>query len=498
MTKFSALFDRLRLELILLFLLSALVVWGLPITGSLWLDELISFWIIKDSPQNVFYRAFEFQGQSPLYFLILWWTAQFNSEEWFLRLPSLIVGAFSIAIFFQVARNWLSREAAILATLLLLGMDRVHVALFSARPYSFALFSALAATFFLVRWIERRSVGSLVLYAVCMVMTYFFHYLFILIYCVHLLYVVLRRTTGADLRIVDFIIASCFIGIGLIPGLFQLVQLFGNKDVIDLSLALTSDSVTDAWFRTSTLIPAGVAILVGWLVAGGKVKSPQLQVVLFLTFWACMPPLLFYLLSRTIALSIFVDRYYLWYVPGFALLLGLSLDLLERKAARQLGLLIAWLLLVVVELGHFWHQEDWREAIRISRENVTPDTLVLAYPGLIESQDPRWLSDAGKSDYLLAPFSYYPLESRKILLPLNAEASNLKKYFQEFVLPQVKLHQKLVLLSLNLRTRDPLVPDRIIFAPEYYRRLLKNEGFASRSLGNFGLVSVYLLERIVE
>ena len=39
---------------------------------SLWIDETITYWVVKDGFRDLFYRAIHFQGQSPFYYLIVW------------------------------------------------------------------------------------------------------------------------------------------------------------------------------------------------------------------------------------------------------------------------------------------------------------------------------------------------------------------------------------------------------------------------------------------
>ena len=56
-------------------ILTAVVIfslWLMPLVSSLWLDELGTWWVVKDGAGDAVHRALTFHGQSPLYYLIVW------------------------------------------------------------------------------------------------------------------------------------------------------------------------------------------------------------------------------------------------------------------------------------------------------------------------------------------------------------------------------------------------------------------------------------------
>ena len=56
-------------------ILTAVVIvslWLMPLSSSLWLDELGTWWVVKDGAGDAIDRALTFHGQSPLYYLIVW------------------------------------------------------------------------------------------------------------------------------------------------------------------------------------------------------------------------------------------------------------------------------------------------------------------------------------------------------------------------------------------------------------------------------------------
>jgi hypothetical protein len=65
--------DRFQTSsIIALIVTTAGALWLRPITSSLWVDETITWWIIKDSLADVFHRAYTYQGQSVFYYPFEW------------------------------------------------------------------------------------------------------------------------------------------------------------------------------------------------------------------------------------------------------------------------------------------------------------------------------------------------------------------------------------------------------------------------------------------
>ena len=70
------------------------LVWIPSIGRSLWLDELISTWVIDDGFTTAIGRAQDYQASSPLYFGLLWlWAQIVGTDEVLLRLPSIVCAA---------------------------------------------------------------------------------------------------------------------------------------------------------------------------------------------------------------------------------------------------------------------------------------------------------------------------------------------------------------------------------------------------------------------
>ena len=89
------------------------------------------------------------------------------------------------------------------------------------------------------------------------------------------------------------------------------------------------------------------------------------------------------------------------------------------------------LFLAFGETQRTWRVEDWRAVSRLLRSEKSTAPVLVA-PGLVEADDVSWYGDAAKREYLLSPFSYYPVGAPLVLLPqhIGAEERDAEKYRQ--------------------------------------------------------------------
>jgi hypothetical protein len=92
--------------------------WLYPMASSLWLDELVTWWVIKDSLGDTIHRAYAFQGQTVVYYVFEWLLRHLSSQEWVLRAPSFIALVAAAYVLFRLAERMLDREFARLSVLL--------------------------------------------------------------------------------------------------------------------------------------------------------------------------------------------------------------------------------------------------------------------------------------------------------------------------------------------------------------------------------------------
>src|ERR1041384_8182196 len=77
--------------------------WLLPMRGSLWMDELGTYFVNKDGLHQTIERAWHIQGQTPLWYAIEWAVRSVGGKsEFVLRLPSLVAMSIALYLFYRL------------------------------------------------------------------------------------------------------------------------------------------------------------------------------------------------------------------------------------------------------------------------------------------------------------------------------------------------------------------------------------------------------------
>jgi hypothetical protein len=138
------------------------------------------------------------------------------------------------------------------------------------------------------------------------------------------------------------------------------------------------------------------------------------------------------------------------------------------------------LLSVLGSGGSLKNGEDWRGAAAFERVNADAGTIVLLHPGLIESAQLSWFEDPERLSYLTAVTSYYPMVGRVTLLPHALEDAGVHGYMEELVVSQLEGADRFLFI-----TRYPDLPYK-----DWLDGRLDADGFTSRVIGRFGVISV--------
>ena len=111
---------------------------------SLWLDEFGTLWVIEGGFSQLMERVNTFQGQSPLYYLLVWLFVHFIGEsEFTLRLFSLLLGVGTTYGIYVLGNFLYGKNAGLVsASFLWLSSSMVRSSS-DARPYALALFMAV-------------------------------------------------------------------------------------------------------------------------------------------------------------------------------------------------------------------------------------------------------------------------------------------------------------------------------------------------------------------
>lgn len=399
---------------------------------SLWIDESVTFWVIKDSLADAWQRAFSFQGQSPLYFCLLWlWKHVAGSSEIALRIPSFIFLAGAFVLIGKLAHKFFAYPAAVVTTLALLTSTRVELML-SARPYAFGFFFAFLSLHALLRWCTTRSLNDWTLLVLATALTMYGHALFALFALVHLLAYFDCKRRGEippfyQLTLAWIVALLCFA-----PGIFQLIGLSSQKDVLEFSELPAILEVVEAYFPKTIVMSLCVTfVLARVMIPGANFLSSAVQrstwIGLFL--WYVVPPVLFYLLCLITGTAVFKSRYYVWQVGALALGYAAFVSCLRPARVQHIAVLVLACGILINALGHGIYDEGWKSAAeKINSLTDNASTPLLVQPGLVESRSLTWLAASDTRDYLAAPLSYYRIERPFELLPLNFDSPAAGQY----------------------------------------------------------------------
>jgi mannosyltransferase len=158
--------DSLGLALSLVFLLGFLLRMVDLGGQSLWIDELLT---LRQGRVEGFslWTQFLDDAQAALPMALATMMSRLAEDEFWLRLPSALLGALSIPLMFEVARRFVTDRAALIAALLL-AIHPMHIDHSQEiRGYAFMVFFGLAATLVVLDGGRRPGVRQVIMLVVC-------------------------------------------------------------------------------------------------------------------------------------------------------------------------------------------------------------------------------------------------------------------------------------------------------------------------------------------
>ena len=428
------------MAVLLAVLAGATVVRLWDVSGGLWIDEIITSWVVSGHVGTLIDRSW-INNYSPLYYSLVWLsTTILGFGEVGLRAPSVAAGvAYVAALYWTVRYFGCSRSAALVcAALAAVDPYLVHVSGW-ARPYSLQLLAALIATvgfFHLVYGTGPKRLAH-VAFVGGHVLGLYLQYtmLFYLSWQVLFAGVVWWRGRPA-LETGPLARDLAVIALALLPAVPHLIHLAA------ISGAWTfypTGSVTTVISRYRldryVLLPGVVAFAVYWLSRRpGPWLAPETlmrrrEVVWFAVFFSTLPVLLVWGMAKVHVVEL--TQYTGWVAPLPFILLGVFLTAVQGPAARATMALAAAVLvwsadgapvrslLTRGDTGGF--RQEWKRAVAHIATAGKAGDVVFVDAGLIEDTRLSEESSALLRDYLMAPVKgLYRLDEEKFHLgPMN-------------------------------------------------------------------------------
>ena len=443
--------DGARYALYALALAVSISTWFIAIRAPLWLDETVSFFVIKGGFSEIMSR----QGWPgvPAYSYILWlWTKAMGTAEITLRIPSILAMLGAAYLLYRAARELFDWDVAIIAAVVFCLHPIVIFESIDVRPYALG---ALAITFSILTLVHLRRSNSnwlaalFGLSAACIV---YFHFLFMVILpalaiCFFALKIGDRKSSGRQLVVAPLAFAVAFLPV--IPGLQYMFHTSGAHSFAEAPTLLELGS---------TLALRWLAfILVGTVLVAVATRRLDLQShfegwpILLSASLALVPILILYGVSVGTSIRVFEFRYRLVAVPGIALCWALIVSRIDSRALR---LLFCMAIVATTAYQYFdsppfkLHGITWKYALEFVETNASADNApVLICSDLPEADHmPMPVGSAAKDSGILAPITYYKLSVPVVALPraLNHEAIRIGL---EFMREAAQRHERFLALA---------------------------------------------------
>ncbi len=410
----------------------AALAWVPHLAHSLWLDETLTFWVVKDGLWEAVTRSVHFQSQ-PAYYIMIWlWTQASGTSETALRLPSLLAVLVACAALARLGTRLTGdREIGLLAAVVFAATPIVLKESVDARPYTLGTALLIVLALSVISWLDNgrwRDAWCVGLLAGAIP---HFHVLFALTYPAFILYGLIRSQT-ARVRLDQLALIGALLTLGAILSIPAALTLLANRG--SYSFAPTPD--LRSLFAAFVWTPAVSGLLAGLCIdglarngsaepkdsAGAEAKTTkpaptiEREVGTLLAVWSFTPLLVLYFVSILTGASIFLDRYLITSIPAVCLLYAVAIRRIDSGVARGVAMIV---ISVTCFVSYARPVDDFRGAVLAVNQFVAHDDAVpvLLASGLIESQDESWLRDPALADYLTAPTAYYPLDGHVVTLP---------------------------------------------------------------------------------
>lgn len=435
-------------------ILAAVVGLALRLVGldnSLWLDEFGTLWTIEGDLSTVIDRSTSFQGQSPLYYVIVWLFVNLLGEsEVILRLPSLLATIATTGLLYRTGVLLHGILAGIFVGLIYwLNYWAIYFSS-EGRPYSLAMFFAALALFGFVKATSDGRAISRAYFVIGAVGLIASHYvLAVMLLGIGTAYLCVRPLRERY-RLSQFswdVALTALLSAPLVP---QFLAILGRRDEL-------------AWVEGTSYVPiatvmgAEALLFAAALTAGAfwHQRSNRQGTATLLGLSAALPPLVAVLLFQ-LGTNLLVPKYLIGALVPLCLLAGVALALVPPKVPYAGWL--SWALVngifltaVFMQTGAFTGRgaQGWRSATAEleRRMALDPGAPLLFRSGFIE--DNQRATGRNATSATLAPLRSpgRPVPAWEVTqLTATWEVTGRKEYFEGTVRPAIESHDVFYLL----------------------------------------------------
>lgn len=431
---------RVRAVAVLFLMVMAVRTWIPDLLSGPRLDENLTAWIVSGDLGDAIGRSWRHQGQSPLYFAVLWlWGQVFGTSMVVLRVPSLVAGIAASWNLRSLGKTFDRRLTGDLAGVMVFGFS---TGLTDARPYSFLILALVVAARCGVAWAAtaRRRSGLCWVFAAAVAI--YMHPFAVYALAAQLMWVVRGLRSGNQSRHVLGLAALGLVLVApIIPQLLSLQNRSGGLVLVELP---------DLASLLAALLPlqvgvAGVAVLL-WCRDLRTEVTTWRPIVHFVVAWAALPAIGLFVQSHVTGDSVFLEHYYSGAFPGAALVCAMLLARAWRTFSPAIGLAVFGVAAIVL-IGPT-PSHDWPAAVAVATE-LQVDTDVWTMAAYIEANDASVFADGPSSDYLNAPFRIAGASGPLYGLPLQLDDEANAEYVAGLVDRALQARRHVVIVQRN-------------------------------------------------
>lgn len=409
----------------LLFAVCIARLWLTALPSSFWVDETVTAFVVE-RPHDPSLAVAPQVPASIYYWLPRIAVRLGGASEVVYRIPSVLAMLAAIWIVARLAARLIHPQAGWFAAFACLALKGIDYFAVDARPYALGILTAVAAVWFLVRWLDGARRRDALAFIVCAALVWRVHLVYWPFYLVPALYAVIRLARGQTA--VGWLRAAAvfaLLGMALVPVALQAVALERQAGT-HVIVALPSWRDFLHLLRWNLVLIAAVG---AWLVkkatGSGRTDSPNRSSAALIFCWWLAPPLALGCISVATRQSVYITRYLSVALPGIALAAtwAAARSLPARWWRRAAALVGVGALAALGQWTVLWppHEKSgWREAAaEINRLEATANLPVICTSPFIEARWPDWRPDYPLPGFLYAHLAYYPIHGRIILFPFE-------------------------------------------------------------------------------
>lgn len=413
--------------------------WLKFISSSFWLDECGTVWIVQGGFQDLFRRT-SLLLHAPLFGAIAALSALGGVSEVALRIPSWIAVGISILCFAKVSRELFDEPTSHAATAVFVVWPIVGYAAADARPYAFVLAALCASHLFFLRAIRRGVFRDFLFFSVSVAITVHLHLLFVYVLVIPFIFLICfaRQSLRSDMA--KWITSGAIIALALVPliSYYRVMFMWGSRysfvttpTMVDLATFLIPGRPL-VFFLFAVILSTALGLRLNFKITNGDRYS-----LAFALIAGLIPVLLLFAVSRFTETKLFLPRYVVSSIPGFALFWGWIIGRIDPPRVRRFIPIFTLCAMMLVQwtVGDWNHErDDWRGAIaRAAELRVSKNDSLVIYSTFVESASLDKLQDAEHRSYLLAPLAAYPPATSNIIaLPFEPTEAAKSYWESEF------------------------------------------------------------------